>query len=244
MPLDIPPIRAILFDYGNTLIQFSHPQVAACDVRLADRLEALFGPLDRAQVRQIRDADRMAPYGNGLRERDLSEMTTRLVQQLYRRDPSRDEIAQLIKVRFDAVVEAIVAPDYVHELLAGLQQRFVLGLVSNYPDAEAIRASLCKLGLAGFFSKVVVSADVGRVKPHPLPFETCLQALNVEPGHALYVGDNWLADVQGAKRLGMQMVRTLQYEAPERFDPQPGDAEPDAVIDHLTQLTKLLSAGQ
>ena len=55
-----------------------------------------------------------------------------------------------------------------------------------------------------------------------------------------HLGDNWLADVQGAKRLGMQMIRTMQYEAPERFDPQPGDFEPDAVIEHITQLREIL----
>lgn len=88
----------------------------------------------------------------------------------------------------------------------------------------------------------MVSADVGWVKPHPLPFQTCLDALGLPAERALYVGDNRLADVQGAKRLGMQVVRTVQHDAPERFDPQPGDFEPDAVVEHLEQLEQLLAA--
>lgn len=240
MTLDIDRIEAVLFDYGNTLIRFSRPEVDACDAALAAGLERLFGPLDRVRLKEIRDADRVAPYQNGLRERDLEEMTIKLVQGLYGRTPDADHTALLIRARFDAVVQAITAPDYLPALLAELGSRFRLGIVSNYPDAEAIRTSLRRLELAGHFAQVVVSADVGRVKPHPLPFETCLAGLGAAADRALYVGDNWLADVQGAKRLGMQMIRTVQYEAPERFDPQPGDLQPDAVIEHLTELPPLL----
>lgn len=244
MPLNVSRIRAILFDYGNTLIPFSRPQVEACDAALAERLGALFGPVDRAKLRSIRDADRIAPYSNGLRERSLPGMTTRLVEELYGSTPDADQLEALIRTRFDAVVEAIVVPDDVPKLLASLHGEYKLGIVSNYPDADAIRTSLQAGLLAGFFDTVVISAEVGFVKPHPLPFTTCLEGLGVAPAEALYVGDNWLADVQGAKRLGMQSVRTIQYEAPERFDPQPGDFEPDAIIEHITQLATLLSAGR
>jgi len=240
MGLDVTRIQAVLFDYGNTLIRFSRPEVEACDAALGAELERLFGPVDRIRLKAIRDADRLAPYQNGLLERDLQEMSTRLVEQLYDRTPNADEIACLVRARFDAVVRAIQAPADLIPLLSGLGRRFRLGIVSNYPDADAIRTSIRQSGLDGFFGSVVVSADVGRVKPHPLPFQVCLEALGVVPDQALFVGDNWLADVQGAKRLGMQVVRTVQYEAPERFDPQPGDHEPDVVIDHLTQLGPLL----
>lgn len=240
MPLNIDRIEAVLFDYGNTLIRFSRPEVDACDAALASGLEKLFGPVDRVRLKAIRDADRVAPYQNGLRERDLAEMTTRLVQGLYDRTPDAEQIALLVRARFDAVVRAIVAPDYLRALLAELGSRFRLGIVSNYPDSGAIRTSLQRLELTPCFDHVVISADVGRVKPHPLPFETCLAGLGTTADRAVYVGDNWLADVQGAKRLGMQMIRTVQYEAPERFDPQPGDLQPDAVIEHLTELPPLL----
>jgi len=183
-----------------------------------------------------------------LAELDLDEMTGRVVRELYGpewkqgrgRVSADDAIAQLRQVRFDAVVRAIKAPDDIYPLLSALKRRFKLGLVSNYPDGGAIRASLDRLELTPYFGSVVISADVGWVKPHPRPFEQCLEQLGIIPKQAVYVGDNWLADVQGAKRLGMQMIRTIQYEAPERFDPQPGDFEPDAVIQHITELQPLL----
>ncbi|HOA72013.1 MAG TPA: HAD family hydrolase [Phycisphaerae bacterium] len=240
MGVDTTRVQAILFDYGNTLIRFSRPEIEACDAALSAELERLFGSVDRPRLKQIRDADRLAPYQNGLRERDLEEMATQLVEGLYGRRPTVDQIACLLRARYEAVVAAITAPPYLHDVLGALSGTYRLGIVSNYPDAPAIRASLQRLGLAEFFQAVVISADVGRVKPHPLPFQTCLDSLGVAPQQALFVGDNWLADVQGAKRMGMQAVRTVQYEAPERFDPQPGDAQPDAVISHLSEILPLL----
>lgn len=243
MGLDVTRIKAVLFDYGNTLIRFSRPEVDACDAALAAELERLFGSLDRGRLKAIRDADRLAPYHNGFRENSLSDMTTEMVRAMYGKPPDADQIACLVRARFDAVVEVIEAPAYVHHLLGSLSHSYKLGLVSNYPDASAIRTSLRRVGLAEFFDHVVVSGDVGRVKPHPLPFQTCPRALGTAPRQALFVGDNWLADIQGAKRLGLQAVRTIQYDSPERFKPQPGDAEPDAVIEHLAQFGPLLAGG-
>ena len=125
-------------------------------------------------------------------------------------------------------------------LLARLSERFKLGLVSNYPCGQSVRDSLARNGLAEFFDAIVVSADVGHVKPHPRPFKTALDQLGVTPQRALYVGDNWFGDVQGAKRLGMQAVHTTQYDTPEKFDRQPNDHDADLTIARLDELPQHL----
>jgi putative hydrolase of the HAD superfamily len=112
--------------------------------------------------------------------------------------------------------------------------------VSNYPDPLAVRTSLERTGLAPFLDAVVVSGDIGLVKPHPQPFQTCLDQLGLEPAEAVYVGDSWIADVQGAKGLGMQMIHTVQWDSLESLQPRPGDFEPDLVINHLTELETIL----
>ena len=87
---------------------------------------------------------------------------------------------------------------------------------------------------------MVVSGDVGYVKPHPRPFETAIKMLDLPPNEIVFVGDNWLADIQGAKRAGMQAIWSRQFATPEKFEPKPGDIEPNAQIDHLTELETLL----
>lgn len=124
-------------------------------------------------------------------------------------------------------------------ILEQLSARFRLGLISNYPDARAIRHSLDRVGLAQWFEVVVVSADVGRVKPHPLVFETALSEMNARPETTLYVGDNWLGDIQGAKRLGLKAVWTQQFVPYEDFPREPDHHPADAEISHLSELLAL-----
>jgi len=145
-----------------------------------------------------------------------------------------------LQARFDAVVAAIEAPSYAPKVLADLRGRYRLALVSNYPDGKAIRTSLARTGLAPFFDSVVISGDVGYVKPHPRPFVACLEQLSLAPSDTVYVGDNWLADVQGAMRLGMQVIWTRQWEAVDNFVAGPADQQPDATIRHLTELKDIL----
>jgi putative hydrolase of the HAD superfamily len=242
MNLDPDQIDAVLFDYGNTLIEFARDQIAYCDGRLAALIEQTYGPFDRARFDRLRQADRVAPYRDGFCENDLAQMTTNLVRALFDREPDDRSLSAMIESRFDAFVTCITAEAEVLDLLSRLHQRYKLGLVSNYPCGRSVRASLERTQIASHLDVVVVSGDVGLVKPHPRPFEEALGRLGVEPARALYVGDNWLGDVQGAKRLGMRAAFITRYDTPEKFDRQPGDHEPDLTIAHLSDLEALLGA--
>lgn len=243
MPFNRRAIKAVIFDYGNTLVEFSPTQVSICDAALAAVLEKHFGPMDRERFRAMRHGNRLAPYAGdppAYRENNLLDISTNLVRDLYGAEPSPEQLADILRNRFDTFVRIVQAPDGVREVLGRLRKKYRLGLLSNYPDGNAIRASLEATGLARFFHAVVVSADVGYVKPHPLPYETLLKQLRVKPANALLVGDNWVGDIQGGKRAGLQVCLTRQWESYEKFERRAGDEEPDAVIDRLQDLEKLL----
>lgn len=240
MALQADRIDAVLFDYGNTLIEFTERQIAASDGALAAELRHHFGAFDESRYEQLRAEDRRAPYSNGFNERPMDTITAEMVRALYDVEPTPKQLASLVLHRYENFVSSIAAPPGVDGLLERLQARYALGLVSNYPCSRSVRDSLDRNGLSGFFGTIVVSADVGHVKPHPRPFEQALNELGVAADRALYVGDNWLGDVQGAKRLGMQAVYTVQYDTPEKFEPEPGDHEPDLTIRHLNELTEHL----
>ena len=67
-----------------------------------------------------------------------------------------------------------------------------------------------------------------------------LSDLVVPAAEVVYVGDNWLADVQGAKRNGLKSIWTQQYLPYENFQAEAGDHQPDAIIQHLDELAALL----
>ena len=236
-------IRALAFDYGNTVVPFGARQIARCDAALADALAGLYGPPDLERLALIRAGDRMAPYlGDppAFHENDLRVITARAVRRLYNREPADGEIQSLILARFRAFVESVEAPDYLVPLLERLAARYRLALCSNYPDSGAIRASLARVGLDRFFEPVIVSADHGRVKPHPVLFQELLRRLNLPAHEVAFIGDNWLADIQGARRAGLWTVWSRQWDAPEHMPRSPDDLDPHAVVEHLADLAHML----
>ncbi len=242
------PIRGVLFDYGNTLIGFGAPQIAVCDGTLAEELTRQYGPHDPDALTAQRDRDRVALYQGDppeFRENEIPVITANLVRVLYGLDPTPEAVAALVKARFEAFVGVCEAAPTVKPFLDRLHGKYRLGLVSNYPDGEAIRESLRKVGLFDCFDSIVVSGDVGRAKPHPLPFQTALRELALDPKEALFVGDNWLADIQGAKRMGMWAAYTTEWTPYDRehFNPKPDDMAADLTFGNLAELERILLNG-
>jgi HAD superfamily hydrolase (TIGR01549 family) len=232
-------IDTILFDYGNTLIEFGPDQVDRCDRGMSTAIEKMFGPHDYGKLTAIMHEERRAPYQGEFVENDFPERTRFLVRELLGEELSENQLEHLLEVRFEVMTGAIEARPEVAGILEQLGTRFRLGLISNYPCARAIRHSVERVGLASWFEVVVVSADVGHVKPHPLVFETALSQMETSARTTLYVGDNWLGDIQGAKRLGMKAVWTQQFVPYEKFDREPDHFPADAEIVHLSELLAL-----
>ena len=233
-------IKAVLFDYGNTLIEYGPRQVEAQYVALEKELSRLFGHCDPTRLKAIRDRQALAPFNNGYVENDMERITAELIEEMYQVVPESAQIEALIETRYTAFVRAIEVSGDVPSLLIRLRDQYRLGLVSNYPCSRSIEGSLKKTGLRDFLDVVVVSGDLGYAKPHSKPFETMLGHLKLHPEECLFVGDNWLADVQGAKRMGMPTILISQYTPYDEFKPSDGDHQPDATISHLRELDALL----
>ncbi len=243
MAIDVAAVEAVVFDYGNTLVPFGQAEWHAYGMSLAHALEEMYGSLDLDRFFELRALSRNAPFAGdppAYRENDLAWITQRLVRELYGREAGPEEMQTLLQAREDAFVHAVVLPKGVDAVVARIAARYPLGLVSNYPDGGAIRRSLRTVGLDKYFRCVVVSADLGYVKPHPLLFAAVLKDLGLTSHEVLFVGDNWLADVQGAKRVGMQVAQAVYWGASEHFPRQDGDAEPDAVLERPGDLAELL----
>jgi len=243
MTFDATPVKAVVFDYGNTLVAFGREQVDQFDALLLEAVTAEFGPPDPAQYKARRDADRMFPYQGdppSYRENDVREMTAGLIREVYGVEPSGGALDRLIAVRQEAFVRVVRVEPETLSFLRRLGAKYRLALLSNYPDGDAIRASLDDTGIAPFLEHALVSGDLGLCKPHPDVFRAVLDALALPPEAVLFVGDNWLADVQGARRAGMQVAHFRRWIPPEHFPEQPGDVSPHVSVATLGELLPLL----
>lgn len=232
-------IEAVVFDYGNTLIEFGPAQVDACDRRLSAALHDMFGPHNFDQLSELQHAERRSPYQGEFIENDLASITTDLVRKLYDEEPSAAQIDDLLEVRFEAMTSCVTVEEEVHDLLEKLSGRFRLGLISNYPCSRSIRHSLAQHDLERWFESIVVSGDIGHVKPHPRLFEVAVSELAVAAEAVLFVGDNWLGDIQGARRFGMKAAWIRQYTPYETFDREDDHHDAHLELKHLSELAGL-----
>jgi HAD superfamily hydrolase (TIGR01662 family) len=91
-------------------------------------------------------------------------------------------------------------------LLAEIQTRGVrIAVVTNNIVSEQV-AKLKALDLESLVDALVVSEAVGASKPAAAIFEHALNALGVAADDSVMVGDNWSADVEGARAAGIAAV--------------------------------------
>ena len=202
------PITAVMFDFHATLADGGDP----CAV------------LDAAWARCGRGgsaADGMGPD----RYRRVAQAVHHLWDRVREVDPEgrRDLSPERHRETFDALMGRLpevdaglagglyaVMPEFwrpyedTRPTLVELKRRGLrLALVSN--TAFDLRPILARWGLLELFDAVILSVELGAVKPDARMFQRALDALGAEAGQALMVGDNPFDDAGGAL-LG---VRTL-----------------------------------
>ncbi|MFN2464956.1 MAG: HAD family hydrolase [Candidatus Dormibacteria bacterium] len=79
-----------------------------------------------------------------------------------------------------------------------------MAIVSNFVDTlpEVCRSH----GLTEYFEVIVASVDAGAMKPDKRIWDVALRRMGVDPGSAWHVGDNYWADVMGARAAGIHPV--------------------------------------
>jgi FMN phosphatase YigB (HAD superfamily) len=141
------------------------------------------------------------------REVPTQERFRRALLACGARGPGLDATAGTMAARhMAALADAVVCPSDRPAILEQLAERYPLGLVSNFDHGPTAHRLLSRFGLTDYFRTVVVSADVGVLKPAAEIFEMACTRLATLPAHCLHVGDSLEDDVVGATAAGMTSV--------------------------------------
>ncbi len=76
-----------------------------------------------------------------------------------------------------------------------------IGIISNAP--KELKEILKRTGILQKVDFLFISEEVGFEKPHKNIFEYALKKAKVFRDECLFVGDNYIADIKGAKRVGI-----------------------------------------
>jgi putative hydrolase of the HAD superfamily len=237
---------AILFDWGDTLMQFAYDEAL---VEAGHR--AGLATLDRDELPEV---ERVAAH---FRERyepffwtpgTVEELEyPGLVRQLlgdFGIEVSDEELTGFLEAEHAAWDPARQLAAHTHALLEALRGRGLkLGLVSNaFDPGWLLHRDLEQMGLAERLDFSVFSSEVGKRKPHPAIFERALEALAVTAEDTVFVGDRLYEDVRGAAELGMTTVQALWFRADEHPEGGVPDFEAFTQMDVLNFIDRLAAA--
>jgi FMN phosphatase YigB (HAD superfamily) len=108
-------------------------------------------------------------------------------------------------------------PEETHRVIPELRRAgYTLGVVSNRDNPY--QAEINALGMEGYFHFSMAGGEVNSKKPEPGIFYSALERSGSTARETLYIGDNYFADVVGARRAGLQPVL---YD-PRGLFPEPG----------------------
>jgi putative hydrolase of the HAD superfamily len=241
-------IKAVTFDFWETLVQDSPENLRKQRVL---RIQALHRVLAGAGS-GIGEPDVAEAYdrsGRVLGERFWDR----------HRDPSIAEQVRLVLETVSPGISRVMTPALFEEALTGYVEPVLhvppeltpgaaeavrelaslgvaLGIISNTGRTPGVilRRLLERHDLLRHFTAVSYSDEVGYRKPDPEIFRRTLAELGVEAGEAAHVGDNPVADVQGAQGAGM---RGVHYAAAGR----PGATHADLIVIDLGDLASRLT---
>ena len=240
------PVRAVLFDFGHTLVDFRRTQEALHEAydQIRSRIEAVA----YMEVPELLDlVERVAGGVDSLvsesyEQRRMEELDQALLfKEAFAGigfDLPGDVIEHIVALDHSAYSRSITVEPVVLDTLDRLRgQGTRLGLVSNLTLLpRLVREDLDRMSLGSRLDATVFSSEVGVRKPDPRIFREALQRLGSQPAETVFVGDRLYDDVGGAQAVGMRAVLTHQFRQEE--DP---DYHPDAVIQHIDRLPDALA---
>ncbi|MGI9601280.1 MAG: HAD family hydrolase [Acidimicrobiales bacterium] len=243
MNVEGPPVRAITFDFWNTLIRLTGDQ--------RDRRREILAEVFWAHEREVSIDAVEGALGF---TRDRFDSCWRANEQYVLADAADDVLtvvgvsaspelrADLVAAWLDSGRTTPVActEPSVAALLDELRSAGIrIGIVcdSGLMPGSVLRGHLVGLGLADRFDHMAFSDEVGVYKPDPAIFAAAHAGLGVSADETAHVGDLHRTDVLGAVAAGATAIRYRGVVD----DPEADTTDTTPVIDHLADLFDVLA---
>ncbi len=117
----------------------------------------------------------------------------------------------------------------VERALEELAEKYDLGIITNG------NADIRNMKISKYFSFSISAEQIGAPKPQPEIFLAALSQTKVNSNEFVYVGDDMVNDIDGAKNVGMTTVWIKNNSRQLN-----GKTVPDKVIDHIGALPKAI----
>jgi HAD superfamily hydrolase (TIGR01549 family) len=203
--LNLNSIKAILFDFGDTLVTLS-PSKEELFVRAARSTGLELG------IDSVRHAYEIVDFHNkysSVSVTDRDSFYRKYNEQLCEALGVSDYFVRLhpaLVKQFRQDKKWVLIEDTQEALIRLDRREMPLALVANW--GSNLEDLTGQLGIRHFFSVIVSSQSAGVEKPNPLIFKRAVDefALSTQTDRILYVGNEYRADVSGARAAGLTPV--------------------------------------
>jgi len=201
-------IKAVFFDLYRTLVHYDPPpevqQAQACrEFGLVTEPESFRRAFLTAAEFLVKENSHLPISQRSQEEQDRFWVNYELTLLQAAGVEATLELAARILKRVQGFESRLVFYEDAPPTLSRLRQQGLrLGLISNL---DCTLEEFCQeLEVKRFFDFTLISYEVGIEKPHPEIFHLALRLAQVKPAEAIHVGDQYLADVVGAKSAGIK----------------------------------------
>jgi len=224
-------IKAVIFDFDNTLMDFMKMKRAAVESAVDGMIDAGLAIKKEIMVEKIYKVY----TAEGIEDQQIFDKV--LIKELGKID-YKILAAGIIGYR-RAKEGTLALYPHVHLTLTALARMGLkMAVVSDAPRLP-VWLRISGLGLQHYFDAVVTSEDSGVKKPHAKPFLMALEKLGAAPAEAIMIGDWVERDMVGAKTVGLQTVFA-------RYGDISGIKESgaDYDIDDISELVDIVAKGR
>jgi len=200
-----PPVRAVIFDAGNTLLRMNYRVIAG---HLQTRGRAVSPEqVEEAELRaRVRLDPHLAPGASTESTVTHGRYLRYLLEHLAITDEAEVEAIARWRRGYNLPVGLwnTADPDALAAIGRVRAAGLVAGVISN--SNGSVRSILEATGLAAHLDFIIDSSTVGVEKPDPRIFRLGLREARVEAAEAVYVGDLYSVDVLGARAAGLEAI--------------------------------------
>jgi HAD superfamily hydrolase (TIGR01549 family) len=238
-------LRAVLFDWGDTLMQFDFdPELVEAGHRAGIEALGRDGEPDTdGMTAHFREHYLPLFWVPGTLEEIEYPGLVRELLGHFGLDVTDEELERFLEAEHAAWEPSRKLGATTHALLEALRSRGLkLALVSNaFDPGWLLHRDLERMGIAERIDFAVFSSEFGKRKPHPAIFERALGAVGVVADNAMFVGDRLFEDVLGSNEVGMTTVQALWFHADENADGGEPDHQAFTQMDVLNIADRLLA---
>lgn len=187
------PVRAVIFDLWDTIVDFVPDDHDALQRRVAERIG-----VDYDRFLAVWHSEEYA------RSRNIGPIAPCFESALRTLGVEAD-VDELLGWRRELTRQALVGRDGLLDTLGALRAKGLrVGLISNC--TEDVVDVWEDTAFARFFDAAVFSATAGLAKPQPEIYRRAATELAVEPEECVFVGDGANDELRGARDVGMTPV--------------------------------------